>query len=320
MSNQYASGNTVDARRLLSIMGFAMLAACLVFATLAHAAPPLPGAIFTTDYIGNIVNGNTKYASKCGATGVWLDGGPGPNAPQTAAGLPDGNYYFQVTDPSGKQLLSTDAVQDRCVTVSNGIITDNSCSVNPHNFNPSIDAGGGIVVELCPYDDTPNNGGVYKAWMTPVGDYEGDPANVDNPCNQGCFHGFIPAASKTDNFKVKDVETFCIDTLKLVRDSKLGDVPRAGWTIFIKDPLGVVNSYMTDANGVAEVCGLTPGFYGVEEELPVGWIVVGTSVQGNATSPTTSVTVHLKNGLKNDTITIEYTNEELQCPKEGCTK
>ena len=41
---------------------------------------------------------------------------------QTAAGLDDGVYVFQVTDPSGKTLLSTDAVQCRQFTVSGGII------------------------------------------------------------------------------------------------------------------------------------------------------------------------------------------------------
>ena len=34
--------------------------------------------------------------------------GPGQGAPQTAAGLDDGTYVFQITDPSGKVLLSTD--------------------------------------------------------------------------------------------------------------------------------------------------------------------------------------------------------------------
>jgi len=64
----------------------------------------LSGAIFTTVSDGTVVNAN-QYDSKCA---VYLDGGPGPHAPATAAGLPDGEYYFQVTDPNGKTLLSTD--------------------------------------------------------------------------------------------------------------------------------------------------------------------------------------------------------------------
>ena len=63
---------------------------------------PLPGAIFTTMPDGSRVNANI-YTN---AYDVYLDGGPGPNAPPGAAGLPEGDYYFQVTDPSGKKLLS----------------------------------------------------------------------------------------------------------------------------------------------------------------------------------------------------------------------
>lgn len=61
------------------------------------------GAIFTTVSDGSEVNCN--YPSK---DSVYLDGGPGPGAPQHAAGLDDGTYVFQVTDPSGRVLLSID--------------------------------------------------------------------------------------------------------------------------------------------------------------------------------------------------------------------
>src|SRR6266851_2098118 len=90
---------------------------------LLGASPPahaqLPGAIFTTLSDGSAVNFNI-YPSK---DAVYLDGGPPPGAPQTAAGLPDGTYVFQVTDPSGKTLLSLDIANCRQFTVSGGIIT-----------------------------------------------------------------------------------------------------------------------------------------------------------------------------------------------------
>ena len=161
------------------------------------AAPPLSGAIFTTNVNGTRVNQN-HFNDKCE---VYLDGGPGPNAPQGAAGLPDGDYYFQVTDPSGKKLLSTDPVVNRQFNVSGGIITGNS-GLGNHNTGVDVDHGA-ATIQLCPFLDTPNPGGVYKVWVTPVGDFVGDPNLVDNPCGQGCRHGFIPAASKTDNFKVR---------------------------------------------------------------------------------------------------------------------
>jgi hypothetical protein len=156
--------------------------------------PPLSGAIFTTDENGTLVNGNI-YQEKCD---VYLDGGPGPNAPATAAGLPDGQYYFQVTDPSGKVLLSTDPVEDRHFRVAGGIIVE---ELGTHNTGIDIDQGA-LTIQLCPFDDTPNPGGVYKVWVTRIEDFVGDITLVDNGYSPNYFHGFIPAYCKTDNFKI----------------------------------------------------------------------------------------------------------------------
>ncbi len=187
---------------------------------------PLSGAIFTTTVDGSIVNENVRYEAK---EDVYLDGGPGPNAPASAAGLPAGDYYFQVTDPSGKDLLSTDHISCRMIRVNaagviefvyagtnlekdKGVWTEVPCQ---HNQGVDIDHPelGAITVQLFPYDDTPNPGGVYKAWVTRVEDYAGElPACVgqNGNCNvngegwePGNAHGFIPHHSKTDNYKVK---------------------------------------------------------------------------------------------------------------------
>lgn len=164
----------------------------------AHA-DPVSGAIFTTDVNGNEVNEN-KYALK---TDVYLNGGPGVNAPPGAAGLPDGIYYFQVTDPSGKKLLSTDAVQCREVGVLNGVFTGPTGSC-PHAPGGTT-AFNGTTVQLFPFDDTSNPGGVYKVWVTLTSNYN----------EAGCAHlvfGFCPSDSKTDNFKVKQGIIVEIDT------------------------------------------------------------------------------------------------------------
>src|SRR5688572_8910938 len=81
--------------------------------------PPPSGAIFTTVADGSEVNFNI-YPSK---EDVYLDGGPGPGAPQGAAGLDDDTYVFQVTDPSGKALLSTDQARSRQFLVKDGVIS-----------------------------------------------------------------------------------------------------------------------------------------------------------------------------------------------------
>ena len=298
----------------------ALAAAIVGLSSGLASAGPLPGAIFTTNSDGSIVNGNTKYLSKCGLTGVWLDGGPPVNAPSTAAGLPDGEYFFQVTDPSGKVLLSTDPVNNRCVTITAGIVTQNCASPAPgpgtHNLAASVDNGDGVVVELCPYLDTPNNGGVYKAWMTPAANFAGDATLVDNKCGNGCFHGFVPSSSKTDNFKVKDVRTFCIAAHKDIIDDKGGVAPGADWLISIVSPLGDTTELSTDTSGDARLCVLPAGFYTVSETLKAGTTIFATEVNGVAKTPTTSVVVQLKTGLKDDTTTVKFTNASCgtKCP------
>ena len=52
--------------------------ALLAVSVLAQAAPS--GAIFTTVADGSRVNANI-FSAKCDGLGVYLDGGPGPNAP-----------------------------------------------------------------------------------------------------------------------------------------------------------------------------------------------------------------------------------------------
>lgn len=182
--------------------------ALVVGTAIAGTDPPLSGAIFTTTKDGTEVNANI-YDAKCDLFGVYLDGGPGPGAPQDAAGLPDGDYYYQITDPSGKTLLSTDAQKYRRLTITNGIITARvvPAAAGDHETGLDVDHNA-ITVEMCPFLDTPNNGGEYKAWLTPVAYFSGNPDLVDNGYVPGnYFHGFIPAFCKTDNFKVKDPNT-----------------------------------------------------------------------------------------------------------------
>src|SRR5438128_12010528 len=69
------------------------------------------GAIYTTTSTGTKVNANL-YALK---SDVYLNGGPqNQNDPGI---VPDGTYYFQVTNPNGDLLLSSDCAVCRQVTV-----------------------------------------------------------------------------------------------------------------------------------------------------------------------------------------------------------
>lgn len=249
----------------------------------------LSGAIFTTVSNGSVVDAN-QYESTCS---VYLDGGPGPHAPAHAASLPDGDYFFQVTDPSGKQLLSTDVVSNRRFRVTNGVIVAYTGVGGPIHLT-GIDQDhpelGAITIRLanltCPTDflATSNNGGAYKVWATPVGNFVGDPTLVDNTCGSGCFHGFVPSTSKTDNFKVQaGAATFCLTVNKV--DGSSAPVPN--WEFDLTDPLGTVNAFFTDTTGQLQICGLVPGAYTVAEGI--GSSVIGLSLNGVPLPPATVV-------------------------------
>jgi hypothetical protein len=193
--------------RFRSLRILPALGALLLLPTHGAAAGGVPtGAIFTTDVNGSQVNANL-YAAK---TDVYLDGGPGIAAPQTAAGLDDGTYVFMVTDPSGKKLLSQDAALCREFTVAGGIITGvvpaGGCE---HATGTDVDHNA-VTVQLFPYADTPNPGGVYKVWAMLVSNY---PASCLATVDCGIAkHGFTPSLSKTDNFKVRSNVPREIDT------------------------------------------------------------------------------------------------------------
>jgi hypothetical protein len=272
-----------------------LMLALLLAATVVppSQAAGVSGAIFTTTFNGSVVNGN-QYGSKCD---VYLDGGPGPNAPAHAAGLPDGEYYFQVTDPSGKNLLSTDPVSNRRFEVENGVIvayTGTGGPPHPIGMDQDHPELAAITIRLayagCPSDflDSPNNGGVYKVWATPVEDFVGDETLVDNDCGKGCFHGFVPSKSKTDNFRAGSaIPTFCLTVIKEFEDlaSDTGFSPRQFWPITITDPIGVPTESFTDENGVVQDCSLPEGMYTVVEDDPDDSDVVELIVNGVSQTP-----------------------------------
>lgn len=137
----------------------------------AVADQPVSGAIFTTygDGSGAAVNVNIYNAKD----DVYLNGGP---AHPGAAGLPDGEYYVQVTEPNGTVLgTSLGSIDETPVIVSGGEFYQ-LYQLSSILLRASDSTQG--------YDDTTNNGGEYKVW-------------VSND------RSFANNSSKTDNFKVK---------------------------------------------------------------------------------------------------------------------
>jgi hypothetical protein len=253
-----------------------LLCALSLAALASTAEAGVSGAIFTTTVNGSAVNAN-QYDSKCA---VYLNGGPGPHAPASAAGLPDGDYYFQVTDPSGGQLLNTDPVSNRRFHVTGGVFTSYTGTggpAHPTGIDQDHAALGAITIGLanvsCPSDfqDSPSAGNVYKAWVTPVASFIGNPANVDNPCGGGCSHGFVRSQSKTDNFKVQagSSATFCLTVQKQFSLNGVISVDTlGGWGMTVIEPngsqLGGITT--TGVNGsTATVCQLGAGTYTVTE-------------------------------------------------------
>lgn len=204
------------------------------------------GAIYTTVNNGTAVNQNI-YAEKAD---VYLSGGPQNNQ---AAGLsPDGLYYFQVTDPSGELLLSTDPVACRVVTVAGGRVVGVPPNVAcAHRLGVYDAANSTMPVQLMDYLDTPNRGGEYKAWLTPVDNYDEGRCDVDHKGS----HGFCDNDSKIDNFKVRSSATAAFVTV-----CKFNDYDRNGikdgvepfiahWPISATGVLGGEVASQTDDRG-----------------------------------------------------------------------
>lgn len=218
----------------LAAAGAALLVTVAAPASADPPTTPLSGAIFTTNASGVPVNLNIYTAKQ----DVYLNGGPGINAPDDAAGLPVGTYSFQVTDPSGKTLLSTDDVACRQVEVdASGVFTSVAPSGVCGHATGSDGEDGGATVQLFPFADTPNNGGVYKVWVTPT-----ELLDCTAPGNKHCF---VPRYSKTDNFKVRNSVPIEIDT----RFSKHGtDGYIDGLAVTWTDTLGASNIKYSEYN------------------------------------------------------------------------
>jgi SdrD B-like domain len=253
-------------------------------------ADPFSGAIFTTKFDGTAVDMNIYDTRE----DVYLNGGPQNDH---ANGLPQGTYYFQVTDPSGMHLLSTDDAECRQLVVGsngrvNGVPSEGPACL--HEEGLFDNANMSKPVKLFPFDFTPNPGGEYKAWLIrQTGDTSLDP---DDPK----VILFKPSDSKTDNFKVLEEqpppETFSISGRKFydvnvngTRD--LSEVGIGGWRIELGGgPEGFVSTNTTtDLDGDFEFLSLNEGTYEACEVLPQDaptWLpTTPTSIPGISVGP-----------------------------------
>lgn len=87
---------------------------------------------------------------------------------------------------------------------SSGVIEDVVAAGGCEHATGADGEDGGATVQLFPYANTPNNGGVYKVWVSPT-----ELLDCTAPGNKNCF---VPRFSKTDNFKVRNQRIVEIDT------------------------------------------------------------------------------------------------------------
>jgi hypothetical protein len=171
-------------RGLIACMAVALVCIAAGIST-ALAAPPISGAIFTTESTCNGTNINIFSAK----SQVYLDGGP---AHPGAAGLPDGDYYVQVTEPDGTLLgTSVGTADETPVHVTAGEF--DACYQLTSILHKASDVGSAPFA-INGYDTTSNPGGEYKVWVSSVSNFD-------------------PSSTKTDNFKVKgepDCEVDCV--------------------------------------------------------------------------------------------------------------
>ena len=291
---------------VLAAAGTCLLAATIPAVTTAAADPPDPalsGAIFTTDHTGEPVNLNI-YDTK---EDVYLNGGPGINAPVGAAGLPAGTYSFQVTDPPGKTVLSSDRVACRQFSVDDsGVITSVDPSGSCAHKVGQDGEDGGRTVQLFPFNDTPNNGGVYKVWVTPTKDLI-----CSGPADVNCT--FDPDRSKTDNFKVREGAIIEIDA-RFSRHGTPGFID--GLAATKRDPLGASNLKWSEYDPAvlafheAHFEAVEPGLHKVVVSDQVGCTIIdahgpdGTTYLPNGGTVTVPVTV-VKNVQKDKTYFVD---------------
>ena len=210
-----------------------LLVGALIFGA-NQASAGLSGAVYTTTNDGTAVNENIFGSLQ----DVYISGGPqNLNAP----GLPDGIYFFQVTDPSGKTLLSTDNAVCRRLAVVDGRVSGVPLSPCTHAIGTLNPANGTVPVQLAPFSATPNKGNEYKVWIIPA-----DSATISGSDPKVLI--FARSDAKTDNFKAQAEEVVqgsCQPSSSLsvlVSGSNVvAYVPKGNWSVTLNTGVAAVN-------------------------------------------------------------------------------
>jgi hypothetical protein len=270
---------------------------------LAPAAHAVTGAAFTTfDDPAACLDGNAPNGINCNnyanKDGVYTSGGP------TTAGLGDGEYYFAVLTPGSQNggfvedapgnlsdqtpyiatgdTGSGDAQSNRTFTVTAGVI---SAYPGTHFTD---DPQGKTIIQLAPYDDTDNPGGVYILAICKVG-------------------ATSPADCKYDMFKVAppdDVTPPAAD-LTIDKNATADFTQTFPWSI----------EKLVDKTRVEQIGGTATFNYTVNVNKGVavdgGWVVNGTIQIVNPNNATVSGVTVVDNILNEPNATCDVTGGNI---------
>jgi hypothetical protein len=229
---------------------------------------------------------------------VFFTAGPTATPCAFTQFVSDGRYYFQVTDLSGTHLLSSDPLAERVVTVRNGVLATYDGHTHRIDAVEGVDEltgetvetlahgpCGALAVGLAPFGDAGDREAAYLLWLMPVASFSGDASQVDQVCAAGCFHGFLPAFSRTHAFRVEDKrfceDSFCVSGTKFedlngngLRDS--GEPGLPGVVIHVETEDASFLNGLTSPDGAFQICGLSHGeTFRVTEAVPFGYRQTG---------------------------------------------
>jgi len=286
---------------------FILLASALLVAAVlpASVGATVAGAAFTTFVDAsqcldspNGVDCN-NYASK---DGVYMSGGP------SAAGLSDGDYFFAVLVPGFQNGGFTDGAKGNLSDTTAGGTTgdlglgDNVSCRTFHVANHEIDSystgcdhatgtnpGHRFVIQLSPYDNTSNAGGVYILAICQV--------RATNP-SQCKFDAFrVPPTGVVTPFGVVSGMKYYDANTNGQWDS--GEPGIAGWPIDFTD--GVSGTLTTDSKGAFSASFVADTYTFAEQVANSPWVQTGNLVDQSSTKDGASVTL---NGDKTYTVVV----------------
>lgn len=257
--------------RLAFIFTSTVLVAVIITAV-ALTAPPLTGAIFTTDSSCGGTDLNI-YASK---DDVYLNGGPHNGS---SAGLPDGEYYVQVTEPDGTLLGTSVGTNDETPVVVTGGVFD-ACyklmAIVRTAGNP-----GPFPVAPNGFENTSNPGGEYKVWVSRVIDFANNETKTDN---------FKVANNPPPPARLNVIKYYDTDT-----DGTLdaGEVEITGWEVKV----GAQSSFpITSEIKFTPVSIIVdPGCYTAQEGDATGWIHTTDKIDSKAVATGGTATISFGN-------------------------